>query len=817
MARVAVVAPSPVPYRFGGAERLWDALITQLRLRGDHAELLKLPTRELRLAPLLRAYADFSALDLSHFDTVITGKYPAWSVTHPHHVVWMLHPLRGLYDRRPGHLGEYVARRTEPELVALVDMARDLDPAPEALARQLGELADMAGAAASALGDQHPELQIPSVVAGEVVHAVDRACLAPGRVAQYAAISRAVAVRPGWMPEGQPVQIVMPPLGLPSDAVAAPERTDSTATTRFLVVGRLEAPKRIDLAIDAALALVRDGGLTLTLDVVGDGPMADELRARAGANPAIVFHGGVDDATLAALYDRCDVVVFTPDREDFGYVALEAMSHSRPVIVTNDSDGPLELVTDGITGWVVEPTVEAVAAAMRNAVYNPEQSAHMGEAAADTAARITWPNALTRLLSATPSGDHDGPSVVALSTYPIHPRAQGGPLRAYHLAKGLAAGGVGVHIISLTVDPTVAGTRLLAERVTETSIAVSALHTETETKIRLVSGPVAITDIAASLLHRCTPAFHAELGRRLPTVDAVMLIQPYLVSALDGYVEADTPVVIDAHNNEALLKAELFTGSEGSRWLLDKVQRCERQALERSDAVVVTTEADGDSFVSGYGTDPARIHVIANGADVDTHPFVTGTERVARRRNFLANIGAEDYEHLAVFVGSGHQPNIDAAQILAAAARDLPKVAFAFLGRHSDLLGRAGRASNVFALGQVDRAVVKEALAGASVGLNPMLAGSGSNLKLTAYFSAGAPAVSTVVGARGIESPADLAVLCEPAPAAVARAVTAVLEDPTAADERALRARRYVEDNLDWSQLGAAFAQIVRHQIEARK
>jgi hypothetical protein len=36
------------------------------------------------------------------FDAVISGKYPAWMVSHPRHVCYMLHRLRGLYDAYPG-------------------------------------------------------------------------------------------------------------------------------------------------------------------------------------------------------------------------------------------------------------------------------------------------------------------------------------------------------------------------------------------------------------------------------------------------------------------------------------------------------------------------------------------------------------------------------------------------------------------------------------------------------------------------------------------------------------------------------------------
>lgn len=65
---------------------------------------MKAPIRERTLTQLLKGYAAFAEWDLSHFDQVVTGKYPAWAIDHPNHRVWMLHPLRGLYDRYPAGL-----------------------------------------------------------------------------------------------------------------------------------------------------------------------------------------------------------------------------------------------------------------------------------------------------------------------------------------------------------------------------------------------------------------------------------------------------------------------------------------------------------------------------------------------------------------------------------------------------------------------------------------------------------------------------------------------------------------------------------------
>ncbi|MBU4335315.1 MAG: glycosyltransferase, partial [Actinobacteria bacterium] len=82
--RVAIVAPSPVPFAPGGAETLWSGLYRELDERTEHdVELLKIPIREQTLAEVMAAYQTFASLDLSQFDLLVTGKYPAWMVRHP--------------------------------------------------------------------------------------------------------------------------------------------------------------------------------------------------------------------------------------------------------------------------------------------------------------------------------------------------------------------------------------------------------------------------------------------------------------------------------------------------------------------------------------------------------------------------------------------------------------------------------------------------------------------------------------------------------------------------------------------------------------
>ena len=97
--KIALIAPSGVPFVVGGAEKLWWGLSGYVNRHTGHAmELIKLPSPEHDFWSIAASYERWSLLDLSHFDAVISTKYPAWMVQHPNHVVYLQHTRRGLYD-----------------------------------------------------------------------------------------------------------------------------------------------------------------------------------------------------------------------------------------------------------------------------------------------------------------------------------------------------------------------------------------------------------------------------------------------------------------------------------------------------------------------------------------------------------------------------------------------------------------------------------------------------------------------------------------------------------------------------------------------
>lgn len=146
-------------------------------------------------------------------------------------------------------------------------------------------------------------------------------------------------------------------------------------------VGRLAPEKRIDLLAQVAtLPGVR-------LVVVGTGP-ADAAARRT--MPAAVFLGQRQGEELARIYASLDVFVHSGPHETFGQTLQEAAASGLPVVAPA-AGGPIDLVGDGVTGFLVPPRdPSALADAVARLAADPGLRARQGRAARQRVLGRTW-------------------------------------------------------------------------------------------------------------------------------------------------------------------------------------------------------------------------------------------------------------------------------------------------------------------------------------------------------------------------------------------------------------------------------------------
>lgn len=222
------------------------------------------------------------------------------------------------------------------------------------------------------------------------------------RLHQFAAVVVVTESERAWMrAHGAPEdRLHVVPCGAPTD-VFVPKAERRHAGVRFVMVSRLADEKGCRESL-AAFAEVAANTSNVFLDIYGDGPEREGLEKMVetlGLGHAVVFHGHVDERTLAATLPECDVFIQHSLRREGSPVSIvEAMSCCLPVVATR-LGGIVDLVIDGSTGFVVaEHDVGAMAQAMKRLAENATLRATMGEQGRKRAVEGFDTNAMTRRL-----------------------------------------------------------------------------------------------------------------------------------------------------------------------------------------------------------------------------------------------------------------------------------------------------------------------------------------------------------------------------------------------------------------------------------
>jgi glycosyltransferase involved in cell wall biosynthesis len=344
MARIAVVTSAP-PLTEGGHIVHARVLVDALREAGHDAGLVTTPSN--RFGRQASAYWANWCTDVGQtgsgdrIDQVISIRFPSFAVRHPNHVSWLNHTMREYYD-----LWDDFSSRLSPR-----------GRIKEGLRRRM-------------------------------IHAADSYCL-KHIVTRQLAVSGTVRDRLArW--NGVRAEVLHPP------APPRAYRCDDYGDFLFFV-SRLEPLKRADLAI-RAIADPAAAGVRIVIG--GDGPARASLVALArqlGVEDRVTFAGRLDDAALVDHLARCRAVLFVPRDEDYGFVTAEAFESRKAVITCRDSGGPTELVTTE-SGFIVEPTPEAVAAAAGALGHDRVLAERLGQRAKASVADLTWANAVRNLV-----------------------------------------------------------------------------------------------------------------------------------------------------------------------------------------------------------------------------------------------------------------------------------------------------------------------------------------------------------------------------------------------------------------------------------
>jgi polysaccharide biosynthesis protein PslH len=267
--------------------------------------------------------------------------------------------------------------------------------------------------------------------------------------------------------------------------------------------------------------------------------------------------------------------------------------------------------------------------------------------------------------------------------------------------------------------------------------------------------------------------------------DVVQITSAWLVPAARA---AGVPVVLDAHNvEEEIVRSLAATETRPLHrlrwyWEASKTARAEAAAVAAVDAVLACSQLDADRF---HTLGARRVVVVPNGVDC------SGISHA---------LPPDDHELL--YVGQlGYRPNEAAViqlidEVLPLVRRAVPDARLRIVGREPGDAVRRRAGPFVEVVGEVPE--VMPYLRAARVLVVPLLAGSGTRLKILEAMAAGIPVVTTAVGAAGLDATPGRHLLIGDTPAELAEHAADVLTDGHLARSLSESARLLVESCYDW-------------------
>lgn len=344
--RVAIVS-SIVPFVNGGGRFIVEWLHAKLLEHGHQSEIVYLPFIDIPERMLEQVLA-YRMIDLTaSADRLICIRPPAHVLPHPNKVVWFIHHFRAFYDLWDS---PYLHLPRTPRMQQLRKQIIELDNRTLSETQRIYTISDAVGS----------------------------------RLKKYNSLASETLYYP---------------------LLNTDHFRHSRMNDEVVCVGRMEPHKRPHLLVEAmsltkSKARLRLCGASGSDEYVAS--MQSYVKKHNLHDRVSIENRWISEAEKADLLAEALAVGYVPFEEDgYGYPTLEAAYSEKPVIAANDSGGVLEVVIDGVNGFVCEPTPASIAAAIDELHGDRIRARAMGSAARSRLAdlRIDWDHVVVTLLS----------------------------------------------------------------------------------------------------------------------------------------------------------------------------------------------------------------------------------------------------------------------------------------------------------------------------------------------------------------------------------------------------------------------------------
>lgn len=343
--KIAIVT-TLVPFVYGGAEFLAEDLRKQLLLHGYETQIIQFPFSWTPKENIVDAILAARFTRIENTDLVISMKFPAYFITHPNKKMWLIHQFRQAYDLGGTKYDFFTASKSDQDIRQTIIQADNCY-----------------------LKEFDKGIYTISPIVSE-------------RLKQYNNIDSSV---------------LYPPL-IDQELYFCDGFDDY-----IFYPSRVNQSKRQYLAVEA----MRYVKSNVKLILAGKGDCKSEedyifsvIEKYNLKDKVYYYNEFISQKKKAELYSKCLGCIYIPFEEDYGYVALEAMHSGKPVISCSDSGGTGIFVKNSQTGYITEPTAEALAEVM-DRLYNDKHNAkEMGNYGKKYLSEmgINWTNTIRRLV-----------------------------------------------------------------------------------------------------------------------------------------------------------------------------------------------------------------------------------------------------------------------------------------------------------------------------------------------------------------------------------------------------------------------------------
>jgi glycosyltransferase involved in cell wall biosynthesis len=342
--KIAVVN-NCVPFLYGGAEYLADALAQKFREAGHEAMVIRIPFRWDPAACIPGQILAARLLRVPNTDLVVPLKFPVYYIPHPNKVLWLLHQFRQAYDLWGTEFAS-IPDTAEGRAIRDVITRADNEYLPEA--RRIYTNSKVTGGRLRQFNGIESEVLLPPLLSE----------------ASY---------RPG--PAGDAIVAIGRVNGTKRQLLLVEAMKHCRSAVRLIVAGKTESP-------DYARAI------------------ENEIRRHKLDGRVEFIDRFISDEEKSRLLSESLACAYIPyDEDSYGYVTLEACLSKKAVITCTDSGGIEALVKPGETGYIVEPDAKAIAEAFDRLYTDKPRAAALGAAGEQLARslKINWENVIRKL------------------------------------------------------------------------------------------------------------------------------------------------------------------------------------------------------------------------------------------------------------------------------------------------------------------------------------------------------------------------------------------------------------------------------------